>query len=55
MGRSVRTLLLSTQDLQTLGGSRFRVTLVMWDHDSIDAALRTGAGATLYPARVVVR
>jgi hypothetical protein len=46
---------LSTQDLQTFGGSRFRVTLVMWDHDSIDAALRTGAGATLHPARVVVR
>jgi proteasome lid subunit RPN8/RPN11 len=46
---------LSTQDLQTFGGSRLRVTLVMWDHDSIDAALRTGDGATLHPARVVVR
>jgi proteasome lid subunit RPN8/RPN11 len=46
---------LSTQDLQTFGGSRFRVTLVMWDHDSIDAALRTRSGATLHPARVVVR
>jgi hypothetical protein len=46
---------LSTQDLQTFGGSRFGATLVMWDHDSIDAALRTGAGATLHPARVVVR
>ena len=46
---------LSTQDLQTFGGSRFRVTLVMWDQDSIDAALRTRSGATLHPARVVVR
>ena len=46
---------LSTQDLQTFGGSRFRVTLVMWDHDSIDAALRTRSGAMLHPARVVVR
>ena len=46
---------LSTQDLQTFGGSRFRVTLVMWDYDSIDAALRSGSGATLHPARVVVR
>jgi hypothetical protein len=46
---------LSAQDLQTFGGSRFRVTLVMWDHDSIDAALRTRSRATLHPARVVVR
>jgi hypothetical protein len=46
---------LSAQDLQTFGGSRLRVTLVMWDHDSIDAALRTGPGAMLHPARVVVR
>jgi hypothetical protein len=27
---------LSAQDLQTFGGSRFQVTLVMWDYDSID-------------------
>jgi hypothetical protein len=46
---------LSTQDLQTFGGSRLWVTLVVWDHDSVDAALRTGAGATLHPARVVVK
>jgi hypothetical protein len=46
---------LSPQDLQTFGGSRFQVTLVMWDHDSIDAALRTGPGAMLHPARVVVK
>jgi hypothetical protein len=45
---------LSAQDLATFGGSRLSVTLVMWDHDSVDAALRTGTGALVHPARLVV-
>jgi hypothetical protein len=45
---------LSAQDLATFGGSRLSVTLVMWDHDSVDAALRTGTGAVVHPARLVV-
>jgi len=46
---------LSAQDLETFGRSRLRVTLVMWDQDSVDAALRTGSGAVMHPARVAVR
>jgi hypothetical protein len=46
---------LSAQDLATFGGSQLRATLVMWDRDSVDAALRTGAGDVVHPARLVVR
>ena len=46
---------LSGQDLETFGSSRLRVTLVMWDQDSVDVALRRGSGAVTHPARVVVR
>ncbi len=46
---------LSRQDLATFGASAFRVTLVMWDQDSVDAALRTAGGAVSHPARVFVR
>lgn len=46
---------LSAQDLETFRGSRLRVTLVMWDRDSMDAALRSVAGTVIHPARVVVR
>ncbi len=46
---------LSPQDLETFGGSRLRVTLVMWDRDSVDAALRMGSGEVAHPVPVVVR
>lgn len=46
---------LSAQDLATLAGSHFSMTLVMWDRDSVDAALRRDAGRLVHPARVVVR
>ena len=52
---AVKERRLSAQDLQTFGGSRLRVTLVMWARDSIDAALRAGPGAMLHPGRVMVR
>ncbi len=45
---------LSAQDLETFTGSRLAVTLIMWDHDSVDAAVRTSAGAVVHPARVAV-
>lgn len=46
---------LSAQDLETLAGSRLSVTLVMWDRDSVDAAVRTPEGGIVHPAGVVVR
>ncbi|HUR04218.1 MAG TPA: hypothetical protein VM347_16855 [Nonomuraea sp.] len=47
---------LSAQDLETFGSAKLRVTLVMWDRDSLDAALRMPSGDLLvHPARVVVR
>lgn len=46
---------LSAQDLATFGGSRLKVTLVMWDRDSLDAALRTSGGEVVHPARLLVR
>lgn len=44
---------LSPQDLKTFGESSLRVTLVMWDADSIDAAVRDGQ-AIVHPAEVVL-
>lgn len=44
---------LSPQDLKTFMESSLRVTLVMWDADSIDAAVRKGK-AIVHPADVVL-
>lgn len=46
---------LSPQDLETFAGSRMTVTLVMWDEDSVDAAVRGSQGRVLHPATVEVR
>jgi hypothetical protein len=54
--RPIKERRLSAQDLETFGSSRLRVTLVMWDRDSVDAALRIRSGDLLvHPARVAVR
>ncbi len=45
---------LSAQDLKTFAGSDDRVTLMMWDVDSVDAAIKRD-GRIVHPARVVVR
>jgi hypothetical protein len=45
---------LSAQDLQTFTGSPLSVTLVMWDQDSLDAAVRASGGRVVHPALVVV-
>lgn len=45
---------LSPQDLATFSSSRLAITLVMWDRDSMDVAVRTAAGTVLHPARVAV-
>ena len=46
---------LSAQDLETFGRSRLVVTLVMWDRDSVDAAVRDARGAVIHPAVVRVK
>lgn len=46
---------LSAQDLETFGNSRLDLTLVMWDQDSIDAAVRMPDGRVVHPVRVVER
>ncbi len=43
---------LSAQDLATFRGARLAVTLVMWDRDSVDAAVRDTRGELAHPARV---
>jgi len=45
---------LSPQDLQTFAASGLDVTLVMWDQDSVDAAVRAPDGHVVHPARVTV-
>ncbi len=45
---------LSAQDLATFADSRLNVVLVMWDQDSVDAAVRDAEGAVVHPARVAV-
>ena len=43
---------LSAQDLETFTGTALAVTLVMWDRDSVDVALRGADGRLVHPARV---
>lgn len=45
---------LSRQDLETFAASPYRVTLVMWDVDSVDAAMKHGR-ELIHPVRLVVR
>ena len=45
---------LSAQDLQTFATAGLPVTLVMWDRDSVDAAVRGTGGGLVHPARVRV-
>ncbi len=45
---------LSAQDLETFAGSSDRLTMMMWDVDSVDAAVKS-AGRVVHPTPVVVR
>ena len=45
---------LSAQDLETFRASSLAVTLVMWDADSVDAAVRDGR-ALVHPVRVILK
>jgi hypothetical protein len=46
---------LSRQDLETFAGSGLPVTLVMWDSDSVDAAVHLPGDSVIHPAAVAVR
>lgn len=46
---------LSAQDLETFRAAAFPVTLVMWDVDSVDAAVKGGGGSVSHPAVVLTR
>lgn len=46
---------LSPQDLETFGASRWAVTLVMWDEDSLDAAARDPRGRAIHPVPVRIQ
>jgi hypothetical protein len=50
--RPIKERSLSPQDLETFRGTSLAVTLVMWDRDSVDAAVRDGRGRVVHPARV---
>lgn len=43
---------LSDQDLETFARSSLRLTLAVWDRDSLDAAVRTPEGHVVHPAAV---
>jgi hypothetical protein len=45
---------LSPQDLETFRQSPYRVTLLMWDEDSMDAAVKH-RGSVVHPAAVITR
>lgn len=46
---------LSAQDLKTFAAGRDRVIIVVWDVDSIDAAIRAADGSIVHPAPIVRR
>lgn len=54
LNRALKSRVLSERDLQSLQESPWRVQLMMWDADSLDAALRSDAGAVEHPASVEV-
>lgn len=54
-GRAVKERRLSPIDLATFAERTDRVTLVVWDVDSLDAAIRRPNGRVVHPAVVVVR
>lgn len=52
--RPIKERRLSRQDLETFGHSPFQLALVMWDDDSLDAAVKH-RGRVVHPATVIVR
>src|SRR2546427_6295486 len=54
-GRAQKEPGLSALDLESFAAARDLVTIVMWDLDSLDAAMKTPDGALRHPAPVAVR
>jgi len=54
-GRALKEPGLSMLDLETFAAARDLITLVMWDVDSLDAAMKTPEGALRHPAPLTVR
>lgn len=53
--RPIKERALSAQDLRTLETSpAFAAVLVMWDADSVDAAVRDRSGAVVHPVRTAL-
>jgi hypothetical protein len=50
--RPIKERGLSPQDLETFAATRLAATLVMWDRDSVDAAVRDPRGQVIHPAVV---
>jgi hypothetical protein len=53
--RALKSRELSPQDLATFAASADRVAIVMWDRDSLDAAVKAPDGSIIHPASVAVR
>jgi len=53
--RPLKSRELSPQDLATFAASADRVAIVMWDRDSLDAAVKAPDGTIIHPASVMVR
>ncbi len=53
--RALKSRELSPQDLATFAASTDRVAIVVWDRDSLDAAVKAPDGTIIHPARVEVR
>lgn len=54
-GRPVKTRRLSPSDLESFEEGGDRVIVVLWDVDSLTAAVRDGDGRVIHPAAAVVR
>jgi hypothetical protein len=54
-GRPLKEAGLSALDLETFAAAPDLVTIVMWDLDSLDAAMKTPDGALHHPAPLAVR
>jgi hypothetical protein len=46
---------LSGQDLRTFGASGLAATLVMWNRDSVDAAVHLRGHPVVHPVEVLIR
>lgn len=53
--RATKQRFLAPQDLMSFRDSEDLLALVIWEVDSIDAALRVGADSILHPAELLVR